>query len=147
MRNTTVSTIAVETAYLHQFWAYLVLVAVGRFLGPAKMSFCSPTNTPLVVLFLGGVGLELAERAELEPAELDFQTKPSEPELADIGTQLNSSEPRAAYIIALQAKMPPARDTEMDSQRQLWTAFISVVNWSRKSSSCQGSESPEVMKR
>ena len=60
-----VSTRALETAYLHEFWTFLVLGGRGAFLG----FFGGLKNTPLDVSVLdgpGGLGSELVEMAEPE---------------------------------------------------------------------------------
>ena len=52
-----VSTRALETAYLHEFWTFLVLGAWGAFL-----CFCwVPKTTPLEVSVLGGLASEPVE--------------------------------------------------------------------------------------
>ena len=66
-----VSTRALETAYLYEFWTFLVLGVWGAFLG----CFWGPKNTPLDVSVLGGLASESAEMPEPEPAETDFGTR------------------------------------------------------------------------
>ena len=63
-----VSTRALETAYLYEFWTFLVLGVWGTFLG----CFWGPKNTPLDVSVLGGLASESAEMPEPEPAEPHF---------------------------------------------------------------------------
>ena len=66
-----VSTRALETAYLYEFWTFLVLGIWGAFWG----CFGGPKNTPLDVSVLGGLASESAEMPELEPAEPHFGTR------------------------------------------------------------------------
>ena len=54
-----VSTRALETAYLYEFWTFLVLGVWGAFLG----CFWDPKNTPLDVSVLGGLASESAAAA------------------------------------------------------------------------------------
>ena len=56
-----VSTRALETAYLYEFWTFLVLGVWGAFLG----CFWGPKNTPLDVSVLGGLASESAAAAYL----------------------------------------------------------------------------------
>ena len=56
-----VSTRALETAYLYEFWTFLVLGVWGAFLG----CFWDPKNTPLDVSVLGGLASESAAAAYL----------------------------------------------------------------------------------
>ena len=62
-----VSTRALETAYLHEFWTFLVLGGRGAFLS----FFGVQKNNPLNVSVPGGPGGLGSEQAELELAEPD----------------------------------------------------------------------------
>ena len=70
-----VSTRALETAHLNEFWTFLVLGGWGSFLG----CFWGPKDTLPDVSVLGGLASATAEMLEPELAELVLELEPSEP--------------------------------------------------------------------
>ena len=92
-----VLTRALETAYLHEFWAFLVLVFSFGGLGNVFGLFWGSKKYPP-----GCFGPEMAagrkwpNRSEPEPVELDLEPEPSEPEPARVGSEPNRTEPSAS---------------------------------------------------
>ena len=86
-----VSTRALETAYLYEFYALLVLGGWVAFWG----CFWGPKNTPLDVSVLGGLPRNRFRRNRI------LEPEPSEPEPAHVGTESNRTEPSASCILLL----------------------------------------------
>ena len=83
-----VLTRALETAYLHEFWAFLVLGVGDRF-----WTVFGFEKIPLWMVRSWDGWLwnpwKCLSQNEPEPAEQDFELEPSEPELAHVGTEPN----------------------------------------------------------